>query len=40
MEARDDALIETRAEIKALLLRVSILQADCEVMQTEMDYMW
>ena len=37
MEARDDALTETRAEMEAFIFRISILQADFEVMQTEMD---
>uniref|UniRef100_A0A2N9F1V6 Reverse transcriptase domain-containing protein n=1 Tax=Fagus sylvatica TaxID=28930 RepID=A0A2N9F1V6_FAGSY len=37
VEARDDALTETHAEMEALLLRINILQADCEIMQTEMD---
>ena len=39
VEARDEALVDTYAKIKALRLQVSILQADSEVMQTEMEYM-
>ena len=38
MEARDDALTKTRVVIETFLLWIGILQADCEVMQTEMDY--
>ncbi|GMY20354.1 hypothetical protein FCV25MIE_15593 [Fagus crenata] len=37
VEARDEAFIDTRAKIEALRLQVSILQANSEVMQTEMD---